>query len=205
MVFCVIALGTLTGGDTADGGLAMGAVSFMPIGAILGAAVGLWFGGKIAKMLPLAAVRILAAGIPALCLLTVGGYFIYQDLTDGNPYSLDRPRPVVNIEIRLPYKVAHRLVDPFYRKAWVSYDCPHGRVSWDKPRARDEATFTVLRLKRTLYYRVPNRKLRFWRKEACGVTVFDLNLPEDPRPTPNYGPWVETGNLAIRTKIEMQS
>ncbi|MEM7430021.1 MAG: hypothetical protein AAF441_28470 [Pseudomonadota bacterium] len=207
LFFGTILIGLLAGAETREGGLAMGAAGLTPVGGLLGACVGMWLGWRLASKLTSAVAAGISLGVIALCLLPAAGWYLHQELTDGDPYPLDQPRPLIQMEIRLPYKVGHHLVDPFYRKSWISHDGRHGHVRWDEPRARDEGNVTVLRLQKKLYYRVPGRKLRFWRKDAGGKTVFDLKIPPEPVPTEDYGPWMETpdGVLAIRIKITMQA
>lgn len=201
----IILLGTLTGSDNMNGGLAMGAAGLAPVGALAGAALGAWLAWRLISRLDSRAAMAGGYGLAALAGLSVGGWFLVQELTDGNPYAQGE-EPTVLIEWRVPETVRHDWVDGVYRFMMRSsyMDWPLS-TDWDEPRARDEDGHTILRMRGEIRWRVPKRTFQFWRARAQDdrITV-ELDLPRDPRPTADYGPWREVESHpghAFRTRV----
>ncbi len=201
----VIFLATLSGADDMNGGLAMGAAGFAPVGALVGAALGAWLAWRLITRISNAAILGGGYGLAALAALAVGGWFIHQDLTDGDPYASDA-EPTVLIEWRLPEVVRHDQVDAIYRFTMrSSYMDWTLSTAWDQPRARDEDRHTTLRMRGNIRWRVTGRIFQLWRAPAHNdrITV-DLSLSRDPEPMAEYGPWREVVGApghAFRTRV----
>ncbi|PHP65385.1 hypothetical protein CSC94_19895 [Zhengella mangrovi] len=188
----VILLGMLTGSSNMNGGLAMGAAGIAPLGAVAGALGGVWLAWKIIRESGKRIVLGLGYGLAAVCLVAVGGWFLVQEMTDGDPYEPGK-EPLVHLEWRLPDKVRHDQVDRVFRQMmrsshmnWILSDW------WDEPRARDEGDRTVLRMVVQIRWRVTGRTFQLWRAPDHDnrITV-DLGLPRDPKASADYGPWRE--------------
>ncbi|MEZ5877638.1 MAG: hypothetical protein R3D43_07715 [Tepidamorphaceae bacterium] len=92
--------GILLGASTMEGGLAMGAAGLAPWGGAIGG-----IAGSMVRVAAGAAHRKRAAmaggyGITLFAALCVGGWFLAEDLTDGDPYEGEAP--TVLVEWRLP-------------------------------------------------------------------------------------------------------
>lgn len=188
--FGLIVLSTVSGADNMNGGLAMGAASFAPAGAVLGGMAGLFTGWRFGRKASSNTVMISGFGLLALTAIMAGGYFAYEELTDGNPYKPGEER-IVAIEWRLPEAVHHDWVDGIFRYTMrSSYMNWTLSTWWDEPRARDEDGKTILRMKAEIRWRVKNRIFQLWRAPDHDnrITV-DLGLPKDPDFTMEYGPW----------------
>lgn len=188
----VILIGTLSGTSNDSGGLAMGAAGLTPYGGLAGAALGLWLGWKVITRAGRGLVLFTGYGLTLFAAVSVGAWFVHQELTDGDPYEMGK-EPMVHIEWRLPEKVPQHLVDRYYRQMmrssyqnWILSDW------WDEPRSRDEGDITILRMKVQIRWRVEKRTFQLWKAPAheTRMTV-DLGLPRDPKATEDYGPWTE--------------
>ncbi|MEM7300339.1 MAG: hypothetical protein AAF468_04580 [Pseudomonadota bacterium] len=200
-----IFFGTLSGVSSREGALAMGAAGVAPLGGIVGAALGAWVGWKITSRIGRAAALSGGYGLMGFALLGVIGWFILQDLTDGDPYH-HTEEPVMHLEWRLNETVPHAQVDRIFRfmmrssyENWILSD------NWDEPRARDEDGRTILRRKFSIRWRVNGRTLQVWRAPGHGDRItIEPKLPRDPKPTADYGPWHEVEghpDLAYRIRI----
>lgn len=198
-------LATLLGADNMNGGLAMGAAGLAPWGAAIGSGLGAWYAFRLLRHIGNRAAMAGGYGITLLAALCVGGWFLAQDLTDGDPYAPGEA-PTVLVEWRLPETVCHECVDGIFRftarsafRDWTLSD------QWDEPRARDEAGHTVLRFRVFPQYRQPGRIFQLWRapNHDDRITV-DLDLGYDPQPTDDYGPWRDVASApgnAFRLRV----
>ncbi len=201
-----------------NGGLAMGvATTILPLASVIGAGIGIWLGILAVRAASPPTIWITSAGLLAVAGAAAVYYLVLPNLNDGNPYDLEGPRPVVHMEIQLPWQIQAGMADRFFRKSFESYSSSH--AEWDEPRQRDEASRTILRFKVKLYWRVSDRRMVLWRADGGPKMVFVLHIPEEPFPTEAYGPWQRVdyllegdGNKAtppaaydyqIRTKIVM--
>lgn len=172
-----------------NGGLAMGAVwQIGPIGAVIGAGVGIWLG-----ILAVRAASDLTTVIASLGIAIIAGAItalVYWQpfKNDGNPYDLNAPRPVAYLEVKLPWPIQAGMADRFFRKYMETYTTT-SHVQWDGGRQRDEDGKTILQMKVNLFWRVDNRKLILWRADGGPRLVFDLRLPKDPPASAGFGPW----------------
>jgi len=203
--FGLFLVATLAGASNMNGGLAMGAAGMAPVGAVVGAGLGAWLGWRLITHADKTAVLTGGYGLAAIAVLAVGGWLLMEELTDGDPYP-PTAEPTVLIEWRLPETVRHDWVDRIFRYTMrSSYMDWTLSTDWDEPRARDEDGHTILRMRGTIRWRVTGRIFQLWRAPADDdrITV-DLGLPRDPKPTADYGPWIEVesapGN-AFRTRI----
>jgi len=200
----VMALGALTGSSNINGGLAMGAAGMMPIGGVIGAALGAWLGWRAVTRWSRRMVLGAGFGLLALATVIAGGWWLTQELTDGNPYAAGK-EPTVLIEWRLPGLVPHNKVQPVYRYTMRSTYMDWTLTShWDDPFARDEDGRTILRFRGIPRWRVDGRIFQLWQfpDHDNRITV-DLGLPRDPKPQPDYGPWqtvAEAPGHAFRTR-----
>ncbi len=195
----------LSGADDVNGGLAMGAAGFAPLGALVGAALGIWLAWRMIARTSNAVILGAGYGLAILAGGAVGGWFFYQEMTDGDPYATGA-EPTVLIEWRLPEVVRHDWVDRIFRftmrSSYMDWTLSRG---WDEPRARDEDARTILRMYAKIRWRVSGRVFQLWRAPTHDdrITV-DLGLPRDPRPTQHYGPWQEVEGApghAYRTRV----
>lgn len=203
--FGIILIATLLGDTNMDGGLAMGAVGFGPIGAVAGAILGAWLAWFALKRISDSTILVGGYGLMAFAALCVGGWFLIEELTDGNPYPADA-EPVVLIEWRLPAKANEKLVVENYRhmmrssyKNWIL------TTAWQMPRSREKNGQTILRFRANIRWRVTGRKFQLWvaPNHDDRITVA-LDLAKDPQASPDYGPWRKVQNAAghaYRTRI----
>ena len=144
-------------------------------------------------------------GLALLVAAAVAGWFIYDELSDGDPYQAGW-EPQVHIEWRLPETVTADQVDRRYRfMARSSYENWILNDRWDQPRVRDEGGVSILRLKVEIRWRVTGRILQFWPASTPNdrITV-DLGLPRDPENQSDYGAWREVvghPGYAFRTRV----
>ncbi|MEP0942082.1 MAG: hypothetical protein ABJH63_01815 [Rhizobiaceae bacterium] len=205
LFFGVIGIGNLLGASNMEGGLAMGAAGLMPIGGVVGAGLGIWLAWKVMKRLSKGATMVAGFGLATLIAAAIAGWFVYEELSDGNPY-LATQEPTVHIEWRLPEKVRHEQVDRLFRftmrssyKNWILSD------SWDLPRVRDENGISILRMTARIRWRVTGRTFQLWRapNHDDRITV-DIGLPKDPNNQSEYGPWQQVADHpghAFRTRV----
>ncbi|MBZ0215458.1 MAG: hypothetical protein K8F25_02795 [Fimbriimonadaceae bacterium] len=196
---------TFFGSSQREGALAMGAAGLAPAGALVGAGLGIWLAWLIITRMSDASILGSGYGITALMAFAVGGWFLYQNLKDGNPYAPE-DEPTVLIEWRLPELVRHDSVDRIFRFTMrSSYKDWTLSTRWDEPRARDEDDNTILRVRGQIRWRVKGRIFQLWRasNQDDRITI-EIDLPRDPKPTAGYSPWHEVeGNPghAYRTRI----
>jgi len=206
--FGIYLLATLAGADDMSGALAMGSAQLAPVGGLAGALLGAWIAWRMIAGGGDAAVMAGGYGLAVLAGLALGGWYLVDELTDGNPYAQGE-EPTVLIEWRLPEKVRHEDVDRIYRYTMrSSYMDWTLNTHWDEPRARDEDEHTVLRMRGEIRWRVPDRIFQLWRapNHDDRFTV-DLGLPRDPDPTAEYGPWQDVADApghAFRTRIVVE-
>lgn len=205
LFFGAISFGNLLGASNREGGLAMGAAGLMPIGGMIGAGIGIWLTWWLSRKLSRSATMVAGFGLAVIAIALVAAWFIYDELSDGNPYQMGQ-EPQVHIEWRLPEKVTAGQVDGRYRfMARSSYENWILDDSWDQPRVRDEEGVSILRLKVEIRWRVTGRILQFWPASTPNdrITV-DLGLPRDPDNQSEYGPWQEVSGhpeYAFRTRV----
>ncbi len=203
--FGLIAIATLFGASNMEGGLAMGAVGFAPIGALVGAVVGLWLAWLMIKTMSRGAVMVGGYGLAAVVLTSIGAWFAYEELTDGDPYLVEN-EPAMHIEWRLPEKVRHDRVDRIFRFTMrSSYMDWTLSTQWDEPRVRDAEGVSILRMRAWIRWRVTGRVFQLWRAPHHDdrITV-ELDLPRDPGNQNNYGPWQDVAGqpgYAFRTRV----
>ena len=217
--FGFYAIAQMMGVRDMNGGLAMGvATTVLPIAGVIGTGLGLWLGIVVVRAAGAPTIWIGSLGILAIAGAVAAAYFVVPKLNDGNPYDLEGPRPVVYMEVRLPWPIQAGMADRFFRKSFESYASSHAQ--WDEPRQRDEDGLTILRFKVKLYWRVKDRQMVLWRADGGPKMVFDLPLPKEPESTEAYGPWKRVDYLLegegqrvpaskvydyhIRTKIVME-
>ena len=208
LFFGAIAFGNLLGASNMEGGLAMGAAGLMPIGGMIGAGFGIWLTWWLCKRLSNPATMVAGFGLATLFVAAGAGWFIFEELSDGNPYAMGQ-EPDVHVEWRLPETVTAEQVDRRFRfMARSSYENWILSDSWDEPRVRDENGVSILRLKVEIRWRVTGRILQFWPASTPDdrITV-DLGVPRDPDHQTEYGPWRKvTGHpeYAFRTRVAKQ-
>ncbi|MCB1478932.1 MAG: hypothetical protein KDJ62_08665 [Rhodobiaceae bacterium] len=197
--------GILLGASTMEGGLAMGAAGLAPWGGAIGGALGAWYAWRLVRRIGKRAAMAGGYGITLFAALCVGGWFLAEDLTDGDPYEIGEA-PTVLVEWRLPETVCHECVDRIFRftarstyKDWTLSD------NWDAPRARDEDGHTILRFRVYPQWRQPGRIFQLWRapNHDDRITV-DLDLGYDPQPSDGYGSWRDVPDVpgnAFRTRV----
>lgn len=193
--FGLIAIGTLLGASQMEGALAMGAAGFAPIGAVIGAVIGLLLTWWMIIRMSNGGLLLAGYGLAFLVATTVGAWFAYEELTDGNPYLVEN-EPTVHIEWRLPEKVRHDWVDRIFRYSMrSSYQDWTLSTHWDVPRVRDEHGVSILRIRARIRWRVTGRVFQLWRAphHEDRITV-DPGLPRDPKHQDEYGPWKEVAN-----------
>ena len=186
----LISIATLFGASDREGGLAMGAAGIAPMGALVGAAIGLYLAWRMVRAMSNPAILVGGYGLAVLALAAVGAWFAYQELTDGDPYAADR-EPVVHIEWRLPEKVRHDWVDRIFRFTMrSSYMDWTLSTQWDSPRVRDEDGVSILRMRGFIRWRVTGRVFQLWRAPNHNDRItIDPGLPRDPDHQDDYGPW----------------
>lgn len=203
--FGAIFIGILTGASQMEGALAMGAASLMPMGAVAGALIGIWLSWKLVRRLDDRSALGGGFGLTILVAGSVAGYFFYEDLTDGNPYSAAE-EPTVFVEWRLPDLVPQEQIGQVYRHSMrSSYMNWTLNTGWDEPYARDEDGRTILRLWAKIRWRVNGRRFQLWKAPYHDdrMTV-DFELGKDPPATAEYGPWQDVKDHpghAFRTRV----
>ena len=203
--FGLILLGTLAGASQMEGGLAMGAAGLAPIGALVGAAIGALLAWRMLSRLSEGAIWVGGCGLATLVVFAVGGWFVVEEMTDGNPYGIEN-EPTVHIEWRLPEAVQHNMVDRIFRFSMRStYMDWSLTTQWDEPRVRDENGVSILRRKGFLRWREAGRQFQQWRAPHHDdrITV-ELGLGDDPDHQSDYGPWREVSGhagYAFRTRV----
>ncbi|NKB52253.1 MAG: hypothetical protein GKR97_08530 [Rhizobiaceae bacterium] len=203
--FGLIAIATLFGASNMEGGLAMGAVGFAPIGALVGAIIGLWLAWRLTKIMNAGAVLVGGYGLAVLVLASIGAWFAYEELTDGDPYLVEN-EPVMHIEWRLPEKVRPDRVDRTFRFTMrSSYMDWTLSTKWDEPRVRVADGVSILRMRAWIRWRVGGRIFQLWRAPHHDdrITV-EPELPRDPGHQDEYGPWQtvpDHSGYAFRTRI----
>ncbi|MCP4182897.1 MAG: hypothetical protein GY761_06220 [Hyphomicrobiales bacterium] len=186
----VILIANLFGASNMEGALAMGAAGIAPFGALAGGILGAWIAWLMISRSSRSVIMGFGFGFMVLAGLGVGGWFVYQELTDGNPY-IQGKEPTVLIEWRLPEKVNHDYLDRIFRYTMrSSYKDWTLTTRWNTPRGRDEGEYTILRLRAKIRWRVTGRIFQLWRapNHDDRITV-DLGLPRDPEAMAEYGPW----------------
>ena len=202
----IMLVGTATGASNINGGLAMGAAGMTPIGGIIGGVIGAVVAWRLIAKASNSVIYGFGYGLAGFCLMLAAGWFVLEELTDGNPYEQGK-EPIVHIEWRLPEKFPHHMVDRTFRQMMRSsyMDWPLSDW-WDNPRARDEDGKTILRMKVQIRWRVTGRKFQLWRwpNHDDRITV-DMGIPKDPLASAEYSSWVEVedapGN-AYRWRVE---
>lgn len=186
---------TLAGESNINGGLAMGSAGLMPIGAFAGALAGGWLSWKWFPGFERKSAMVVGFGLTAISLLSVGGYFLHQDLSDGDPYAAAE-EPVFHIEWRLPEVVPHDRVDRIFRytmrSSYMDWTLSN---HWEFERARDEGGQTILRMRANLRWRVTGRIFQLWRapNHDDRITVYP-DIPRDPPHSEDYGAWVDVAD-----------
>ena len=187
-------------------GAAMGAVGFMPIGALAGAAVVAWLSLKFRNSVSDRVALGAGYGLFVLAGLSVAGWFLVEELTDGNPFAQGK-EPWVHIEWRLPEKLEPEQVGQTFRHTMRSpYMDWTLTTKWDDPDVRYEGGQTILRLRGQLRWRLSGRIFQLWRAPAHQDRItISLNLGPDPKRTDDYGPWVDVegySGQAYRVRVE---
>ena len=188
--FGVILVALLFGASDREGGLAMGAAGIAPLGAIAGGILGAWIAWRMITRLSNTTIIRSSFGIVGFVGLLGAGWYVFQEMTDGNPYAAHE-EPTVLIEWRLPEKVNHDWLDRIFRYTMrSSYMNWTLSTQWDTPRGRDEGDHTILRMRANIRWRVTGRIFQVWRAPDHDnrITV-DLGLPRDPKPMEDFSPW----------------
>lgn len=207
--FGLIAIATLFGASHMEGGLAMGAVGIAPVGALVGAGIGIFLAWRMTKLMSNGAILLGGYGLAVLVLAAIGAWFAYEEMTDGDPY-LAANEPTMHIEWRLPEKVRHDWVDRIFRYSMrSSYMDWILSTHWDVPRVRDENGVSILRMRAKIRWRVTGRVFQLWRAPHHDERItIDPGLPRDPKHQDEYGPWQEVadhpGN-AFRVRVSRKN
>lgn len=187
--FGVIVLAELMGASNINGGLAMGAVGYAPVGGLVGAGLGAWLFVKIANRAGSAAVMGAGFGFLAVSMLAVAGWFVYQKVSSGSPYRPGK-EPIVLIEWRLPDTLpAGDAINWRFmmRSSYMNWILPS---EWDEPASRQENGHTILRMRVTIRWRVTGRTLQLWRAPQHDKRMtITPDLPRDPPASDDFGPW----------------
>lgn len=212
--FAVIALGTLTGADTQQGALAMGAATTgLPIGAVVGAVLAAVLvvhlrrgraaepatsqaaaGGRATPEAGDAADRPTARqgigwqGWTALVLVVAaaGAFWTWLNWS-GDPWRFrGSSRPVLFSEIRVPAG------DPGI--AWAMErgpDLRNGQVYHGmdgRMQRRDEGEHTILSARHVIAYKTEDRSVELWLGQER-LLIFDLDLARTPDERPEFSDW----------------
>ncbi len=195
-------LGRLMGADDREGGLAMGAAGYLPIGAVVGAALGAWFAWRTLRKLEDRATMAAGYGLAGLVALVAAGWFGLDYYQQGGPYAVE-DEPLVQIEWRLPEQVPAADVVRYrftMRSTFMDWTLDS---KWDDPPTREEEGRTVLRFRGHLRWRREGRIFQLWTfpDHDDRITV-ELDLGADPEAQADYGPWREAGDgHAFRTQV----
>ena len=201
----LISIATMFGASDREGGLAMGAAGIAPMGALVGAAVGMLLAWRMIRLMSNPAILVGGYGLAALVVAAVGAWFAYEELTDGDPYA-SGGEPTMHIEWRLPEKVSHDQVDRVFRFTMrSSYTDWTLSTHWDLPRVRDEGEVSILRMRAQIRWRVTGRIFQLWRapNHDDRITI-DPGLPRDPEHQEDYGPWQNVADQpghSFRTRV----
>lgn len=215
-------IGELLGASDFEGALAMGSVyGGAPIGAVLGGLAGIVLAVRMGRRAHPKTLRRTAGGIvlSIAALVVAIGVSLWED--DGNPYDLDKPRPVIHFEIRLPAggraPVSNRVLRGTLN-SYITFTILH----WTKPLAvRLEGEHAIISGTALVFYRVDNREIEFWFHGDEEHRIFDLRLPDDLTATDSFTEWRRVDQLAdaegesrkpapetedyfIRTRIEIR-
>lgn len=182
----IVALGYATGAPTNDGGVEMGAALVgAPVGLVIGAILGCLLvlrlrKGKSRNAGPQAWV---ALGIVSAGLLGLYGWLFYEPPAPTNP----NPVPQLISEIRVPFAE----VDPQEYKNRTPYIWTYDNLV-TSPNSQSlparEGDEVVWRSTHDLHYDYPERVLYLWINRDR-VLMFDLGLPGNPAPTPEFTEW----------------
>lgn len=212
--FLYIGVGTLAGADNMQGALAMGAaVGGLPLGAVIGAAVGAFLVLRIRKRRtgttpPLNKKREFwqaLIGLTLVAALITTAYLWFTD--DGLPPEFGRwqHKPVIEIEIRLSAN------DPGIKHALArGADLRNESVfhSADGPLVQqimgDDA---ILSSRHTVFYKTDDRSIELWMAPGR-LLVFDLPYGKVPAPTAGFSDWsdvsaVRNGSYGTDTRSEI--
>lgn len=206
--FGLYIIARLLGADDMNGGLAMGAAGLAPYGAVAGALLGGWLIWRLLARMGRNATLLGGYGLITLVICAIAGYFLIEDLTDGNPYTLEE-EPVLLVEWRLPEKIPHHMADRIFRYSLRStYMDWSLTLRWNETRIRDEGDVSILQLRGKLRWRKNGRKMQLWRapNHDDRITV-DLGLDNDPAHQEGFGPWKEVAEhpgYAFRTRVVRQ-
>ncbi|MCP5096867.1 MAG: hypothetical protein GY943_15055, partial [Chloroflexi bacterium] len=85
--FGLLLVAGLSGSDDVNGGLAMGAAGIAPVGALVGAALGVWLAWRTIERTSNAVILGAGYGLAVLAAGAVGGWFFHQDLTHAAPHA----------------------------------------------------------------------------------------------------------------------
>lgn len=206
LFFGLIFVSIMLGASTMEGGLAMGAAGLMPLGGLGGAIMGLWISWQLSQKTSGRAMAI--AGFIAIAFVgaCIGGWFIWQDRADGDPYASNE-EPIAHIEWRLPELFPHdKVVQTFRYSARSTFKDWTLTTHWDDPVARDEDGHTIIRIRAFLRWRRDGRQLQLWRwpNHDDRITT-DAGLPDDPPFSEEYGPWKEVASApgyAFRIRVD---
>ncbi len=188
--FGLISISLLLGADSREGALAMGAAGLMPIGGLLGAGIGVWVAWKAITGLNKAAILGGGFGLLALAMASVGGWFVLEEMADGDPYDAAK-EPTAHIEWRLSKLVPVEQIKPVYRYTMRSTFMDWTLSShWDDPYFREENGKTILRFRASLRWREDGRMFQVWNfpKHDDRTTVI-LDMPDDPSPSEAFSAW----------------
>ena len=216
-----LVIAPLFGATDFEGALSVGAVFAVgPVGAVVGAGLGCWAGFKLYKSIDYGLLRKWSISFVVVCVFLAVGTYLFQQLTDGDPYDLSKPRPRILFEIRYPFNGAAPSADQLKAKMITHKTFTWGH--WIKANFRSEKNQTIVTGEALVFWRVKNRRIEFWHVSDSFHHQFDLMLESDLKPTNEFGPWIpasylidptsrspnsvpENDQYFIRTKIEMNA
>ncbi len=208
--FAVILIGTLTGADTQQGALAMGAATLgMPLGGLIGLGLGLGltirWRARRAKAEAVRAAREAgetpsaggAFGTQALIAIAVVGVAVLVAWNwwtdDGTPPLLPRPFPVLEAEIRLPADdpgIPFATGRPADLRSGIVYHSMGPPV-----KLREEDGQAILGMSIPMSYRTEDRGIEILLEPGKRLT-FPLDIPARPAVDPAFSEWVRVGTMS---------
>ncbi|MBO6718359.1 MAG: hypothetical protein JJ913_10425 [Rhizobiaceae bacterium] len=176
----------------------------MPVGGIIGAALGAWLAWRTVRGLEGRAAMAAGFGLAGFAALGGAGWYGLTLYERGSPYEAGE-EPTVLIEWRLPDIVPPSDIVNYRHTMRSTFKDWTLNTEWDDPVAREEDGRTVLRFRGEIRWRRAGRIFQLWKFPADNerITV-ELNLGADPQAADSYGPWKEVSAApghAFRTRV----